>query len=76
MGEVAVVAHRGASGEELLEILGEGRPRRGMFEGDLVDGVLEIGQVTCMMDDIPTAKEVIDNIIKEYQEVRNSLPAL
>jgi enoyl-[acyl-carrier protein] reductase II len=64
---------RGASGEELLQILGEGRPRRGMFEGDLEDGVLEIGQVAGMIHDLPTCAEVIERLVTEYEEARQSL---
>jgi enoyl-[acyl-carrier protein] reductase II len=65
---------RGASGDELLEILGEGRPRQGMFEGDLTEGILEIGQVAGMLDDLPTCSEVIDKIIAEYESARRVLP--
>jgi len=67
---------RGASGEELLEILGAGRPRRGMFEGDLEEGVLEIGQVVGMIEDLPTCAEVVQRFVKEYEEARESLPEL
>lgn len=64
--EVEAAENRGASAEEMAEILGSGRARKGIFEGDIAAGELEIGQVACMVDDIPTAKEVIDRIIDEY----------
>lgn len=64
--EVEAVEGRGASAEEMAEILGSGRARKGIFEGDIAAGELEIGQVACMVDDIPTAKEVIDRMIGEY----------
>lgn len=64
--EVEAAEGRGASAEEMAEILGSGRARKGIFEGDIVAGELEIGQVACMVDDIPTAKEVIDRMIEEY----------
>ena len=64
--EVEAAESRGASAEEMAEILGSGRARKGIFEGDIAAGELEIGQVACMVDDIPTAKEVIDRMIDEY----------
>lgn len=64
--EVEAAEGRGASAEEMAEILGSGRARKGIFEGDIAAGELEIGQVACMVDDIPTAKEVIDRMIGEY----------
>lgn len=64
--EVEAAEGRGASAEEMAEILGSGRARKGIFEGDIAAGELEIGQVACMVDDIPTAKEVIDRMIEEY----------
>lgn len=64
--EVEAAENRGASAEEMAEILGSGRARKGIFEGDIAAGELEIGQVACMVDDIPTAKEVIDIMIDEY----------
>jgi len=67
---------RGATGEELLAMLGEGRPRQGMFAGDLEEGVLEIGQVAGMIDDLPSCAEVIERLVEEYREARASLPDL
>lgn len=64
--EVEAAENRGASAEEMAEILGSGRARKGIFEGNIAAGELEIGQVACMVDDIPTAKEVIDRMIDEY----------
>lgn len=64
--EVEAAENRGATAEEMNEILGSGRARKGIFEGDLSAGELEIGQVACLVDDIPTAKEVVDNMIEEY----------
>ncbi len=59
---------QGASKEELEKILGRGRAKRGMFEGDLEDGELEIGQASCLIKKIMPAKEIIDEIWSEYQE--------
>lgn len=60
---------KGASTEELSALLGRGRAKKGMFEGDLIEGELEIGQVSGSIDKIQTVKEVIDEIISEYNSV-------
>lgn len=59
--------NRGASAEELKELIGFGRTRKGIFEGDLEDGELEIGQVSSVIDDIPTVREVFDSLLAEYR---------
>ncbi len=60
--------NRGASAEELKEILGFGRSRKGIFEGDLIEGELEIGQVSYMIKAIPTVQDVFDELLLEYRE--------
>lgn len=57
---------KGASSEELTNLLGRGRAKKGMFEGDLEEGELEIGQISGDINSIVTAKEVIDQLILEY----------
>lgn len=59
--------------EELREKLGRGRAKKGMFEGELKDGELEIGQVAGLIHTIKPAKEIIDEIILEYNSVKKSL---
>ncbi len=71
--EVDAAQKRGASPEELKEMLGKGRAKKGMFEGNLDEGELEIGQIASMIDDIPTAGEVLENIISEYRQVLTDL---
>ena len=64
---------RGASADELRELLGRGRATKGIFEGDLTEGELEIGQIASLITDIPSAEEVVAKIIKEYNDkVRDS----
>ena len=58
-----------ATVEELTDLLGKGRSKKGMFEGDLDEGELEIGQVSAGIDKIQTAKEVMDELIAEYNTV-------
>jgi enoyl-[acyl-carrier protein] reductase II len=62
-----------ATAEELTKILGRGRAKKGMFEGDLVDGELEIGQVASLIDKIIPAAEVVKEIMTEYQLARQEL---
>ena len=64
---------RGASADELRELLGRGRAKKGIFEGDLAEGELEIGQIASLITDIPSAEEVVAKIVKEYNDkVRES----
>lgn len=56
----------GASEEELKNILGRARAKKGMFEGDLVEGELEVGQVSAMIKEIKPAGEVVREIWEEY----------
>ena len=64
--EIQQANNNGVSKEELIELLGKARAKKGMFEGDLDNGELEIGQVSSLINDIPSAKEVIESIVKEY----------
>lgn len=64
---------RGASVEEMREILGRGRAKKGIFEGDLVEGELEIGQIAALIDDLPAAGDVVKEIIQEYNAKIDSI---
>lgn len=59
---------RGASAEEIKELLGRGRAKLGMFEGELEEGELEIGQVSALIKDILPAAEIVKNTWKEFTE--------
>lgn len=59
--------------EDLKELLGRARAKRGMFEGDLDDGELEIGQISGLIHEIKPAKTVLKDIITEYNAVKESL---
>lgn len=63
---VQAAEDRGATAEEIREILGRGRSKKGIFEGDLIEGELEIGQIASLIDDLPSVAGVIDEIINEY----------
>ena len=64
--EVIELEASGAGRVELTELLGTGRARRGMLEGDLQEGELEIGQVSGMIDDVPTVAELVGRLLGEY----------
>jgi enoyl-[acyl-carrier protein] reductase II len=57
-----------ASTQELEEILGRGRAKKGMYEGNLEEGELEIGQISSLIHEIKPAKEIITEIITEFQQ--------
>lgn len=71
--EVQDAEDRGATSEELRELLGRGRSKKGIFEGDLKDGELEIGQIAAYIDDLPKAAQVVNDIIKEYNDKLNEI---
>lgn len=58
---------QGAGKDELIQLLGRGRAKKGMFEGDLVEGELEIGQISGLIDEILPATEIVQQIITEYK---------
>ena len=62
--------------EELKTLLGRARAKRGMFEGDLVEGELEIGQISGLFEDIKSAKEIIDDMIREFEIAKSEIQNL
>ena len=58
----------GRDAETLKATVGRARAKRGMFEGDLEDGELEIGQVSALIDEILPVEEVFEKLLKEYKE--------
>jgi enoyl-[acyl-carrier protein] reductase II len=70
--EVKAAEERGASTAELLALLGKRRAKRGIFEGDLDEGELEIGQVSAALDRIQPAAEIVKEMWTEYIEVWKS----
>ncbi len=67
---------KGASIDELKNILGRARAKRGMFEGDLEEGELEIGQVSAQVHEIKPAAEIVKNIWEEFLAAKKSLAEL
>ncbi len=62
-----------ASVDELKEILGRGRAKKGMFEGDMEEGELEIGQIAGLINEIKSASEIVEEIIQEYENERSTI---
>lgn len=65
---IAAAEARGATKEELAEILGHGRAKRGMLEGDLDEGELEIGEVSALIKDIKPAAEIVKEVWNDFNE--------
>ncbi|KAB1159702.1 nitronate monooxygenase [Tenacibaculum aiptasiae] len=74
--EVQELYQQNPSIEEIKELLGRARAKKGMFEGDLEEGELEIGQVAGLIHEIKPAKEVLESIIAEFNEVKTSMNSL
>jgi len=64
--EIKEAELHGVTGEELKKIVGQGRSRRGMFEGDLEKGELEIGEVSALINELKPAREIVREIVEEY----------
>ena len=71
--KVAALYKTAPSPEQLKELLGRARAKKGMFEGDMVEGELEIGQISGLINDILPAREIVKNIIQEYNNAKNQL---
>ena len=72
--QVQEAEKKGASPSELESLLGRARAKKGMFEGKLDEGELEIGQVSALLDDILPAAQIVRNIWTEFEEaLRNPL---
>jgi enoyl-[acyl-carrier protein] reductase II len=66
---------KGASAEELQTILGRARAKKGMFEGDLEEGELEIGQISGMINSVLSANQIVNELWDDYQEAKKQLIA-
>lgn len=65
--KVFAAEQQGASAEKMAEILGRARAKKGMFEGDLNEGELEIGQISGAIDEIKSASEIVKEIIADFK---------
>ena len=71
--DVQVLYSKCPSKEDLIELLGKRRAKRGMFEGDLIEGELEIGQIAGLIHDILPVETIVDNIMTEFNIARQEL---
>ena len=74
--KVKAAYKNGCYQEELKELLGRGRAKKGMFLGDLKEGELEVGQISGLMNEIKPAAEVVEEIWKEFLSAKNELQNL
>ena len=71
--EVLAAENDGKTAEELQELLGRGRAKKGMFEGDLDAGELEIGQVSSLIDEVKPAGEIVAELVAGYQAMTKGM---
>ena len=74
--KIAALYEKGVDVEELKTTLGRGRAKKGMFEGDLEEGELEIGQIAGLINEVLPAAQIIDNFIEEYNQVLKNLKVI
>lgn len=74
--EVKAAEERGASADELRAILGKGRAKKGIFEGDLDEGELEIGQVASLVKKVKPVDEIFTELLDSYKLAMEQLPKL
>ena len=74
--QVKELEDKGSTAEELRELLGRGRSKKGIFEGDLKDGELEIGQIASDIKQITSAAQVVEDMITRYNLTIETLSAL
>lgn len=67
---------QGAGPEELKALLGRARAKLGMFEGDLDEGELEIGQVAALIHNIPPAATIVSDMVREYEAAKSQISSL
>lgn len=66
--EVQILEDKCASKEELQNLLGHGRAKIGMLEGNLEAGELEIGQISALVKDVPSVQELVSRLLMEYED--------
>lgn len=71
--QIQELYQQGASKEELNQLLGRGRIKKGIFEGDLAEGNLEIGQISAILNSIDSVEDIIHQIIADYELAKTNL---
>ena len=70
---IETMENSGEEIEKIADFLGKGRAMKGMFEGDTINGELEIGQVSSMISEIKTANQIVKELIEEYSKAKMRL---
>jgi enoyl-[acyl-carrier protein] reductase II len=71
--KIASLYDKGGDVNELKDLLGKGRAKKGMFEGDLIEGELEIGQVSSQMNKVLPARVIVADIINEFNKAKENI---
>ena len=71
--DIEALYQKNPSKEELQQLLGRARAKKGMFEGDLIEGELEIGQISGLIKTINPAAEIVKEIVDEFESVQSQL---
>lgn len=71
--DVQQLYEKSPSKEELLELLGRARAKRGMFEGDLIEGELEIGQIAGLIHEIKSAAAILEEMMTDFESARREV---
>lgn len=71
--KIAEAESRGAEADELRQLLGRAASKRGIFEGDLTNGELEIGQIVSAIREVKPVAEIMDDIITDFEETKRRL---
>ncbi len=74
--EIKDAENRGALVLELQQLLGTGRAKNGIFEGDLQNGELEIGQISARINELPPAAQILKDIWEDYQQLKSQVTNL
>jgi enoyl-[acyl-carrier protein] reductase II len=74
--DIQALYAKGPTPEDLKQLLGRARAKKGMFEGDLIEGELEIGQIAGMIHEILPAKLIVENMVKEFEEAKKAVSML
>ncbi|MBP1841433.1 NAD(P)H-dependent flavin oxidoreductase [Formosa algae] len=74
--DVQALYKKGATPEDLKILLGKGRSKLGMFEGDLENGELEIGQIAGLIHDIKPVSEIVSEIVSEFEHAKTHISSL
>ena len=74
--KITALYENGVDVEELKTTLGRGRAKKGMFEGDLDEGELEIGQIAGLINEVIPAAQIIGNLIEEYDQALKNLKVI